>query len=280
MAEELHFGRAAERLNVSPSALSEHVATLERRFGRTLFVRTSRSVNLSHDGAALLPLAQRAVRAVDDVVIWAHSGMDRPRIRVGISVFSPAFRAIFAAAHHEMPEIDWQVTQLGLVDPFRALRDGETDCALIPVSGAPPPRIIATPLWTDACVLIVAEDHPLAARDEVQIADLLDQTFVTVGDNATSDRWLGAALVDAPRTLPIAHNFDEVIELCAAGIGVNIAGASGALLYQRPGVRFIPISDLDERPTYLCIARGRSTAMLRQFTELAVRVAGSSGFAE
>lgn len=143
---------------------------------------------------------------------------------------------------------------------------------------SPPRRVHATALWSDSCVLIAADSHPLADRDSVSVADLTDQTFVTVGDASTSDYWLGEALRDAPRTLPIARSFDEILELCAAGIGVNVAGAAGSHIYRRPGVRFVPISDLDERPTYLCVAKGRSSVALRRFAKLAV--SASSGFTE
>lgn len=277
VAEELHFGRAAEKLHVSPSSISEHVATLEHRIGKTLFNRTSRSVTLTEDGVRLLPLAQRAVSAMDEVVAWAKSDAERTSIRVGLAVFSTQFRAIYAAAHQGMPEIDWQITQLGFADPFRAVLDGDVDCALIPAAAPLPRRILATPLWADSCVLIVAETHRLADRTAVGVSELLDETFITVGDASTSAHWLGSVLRDAPRTLPIARNFDEVLELCAAGVGVNVAGASGAEIYQRPGVRFVPISDLEDRMTYLCVAKGRSSAAIRRFTRLAARVAGSSG---
>lgn len=109
VAHELHFGRAADALHVSPSALSEHVATLEQRMGRTLFNRTSRSVALTDDGRRLLPLAERAVRSMDDVVRWASKTTERTTIRIGLEVFSPQFRTIYAAAQQTMPEIDWHV---------------------------------------------------------------------------------------------------------------------------------------------------------------------------
>jgi DNA-binding transcriptional LysR family regulator len=277
VADELHFGRAADALRVSPSALSEHVATLERRVGKALFLRTSRSVELTDDGRRLLPLAQRVIAAMDDVVQWARATEDRVTLRVGTSVFSPRFRDILSTARREIPEIDWQIAQLGFADPYRPLLDGEVDCAMVPAATAPPARVDAAPLWTEPCLLVVAEDHPLAARAAVGVADLLEETFVAVADVPTSDHWLGDQLRRAPRTLPVARNFDEVLELCAAGVGVNVAGASAAQMYQRPGVRFVPIDDLAERPTYLCVLEGRSTPELRRFTELAVRVSQSSG---
>jgi DNA-binding transcriptional LysR family regulator len=275
VAQELHFGRAADMLRVSPSSLSEHIATLERRTGKTLFLRTSRTVALTDDGNRLVPLAQQAVTAMDGVVHWATSGDELSRIRIGISVFTPRFRAILSAAHQEMSEIIWQVRQLGFTEPYRALLDGDVDCAVIPAAVDPPPKVTATALWTESCLLVVSDDHPLASRANVTVADLTGETFVAVGEPQTSDHWLGDTLRNAPRTLPIAHNFDEVLELCAAGIGVNVAGASAAEMYRRPGVRFIPIADMADRSTNLCVAKGRSTPVLRRFTRLAVHTAAT-----
>lgn len=272
VADALHFGRAAEALQVSPSSLSEHIATLERRTGRTLFVRTSRSVALTDDGQRLIPLAQHAVAALDEVRQWARSEAKHVQLRIGLSVFSPRFRTILSEAHREMPDIDWQIRQLGFAEPYRALVDGDVDCALVPGAAPPPVTVTATTLWTESCLLVVADTHPLAHRPAVEVADLTDQTFVTVGDAPTSDHWLGDLLSGAPRTFPIARNFDEVLELCAAGIGVNVAGASAAEMYQRPGVRFVPITDLADRPTNLCLVTARSSPALRSFVELAVRV--------
>jgi DNA-binding transcriptional LysR family regulator len=272
VADALHFGRAAEALRVSPSSLSEHITTLERRTGRTLFIRTSRRVALTDDGQRLIPLAQHAVAAFDDVVQWARSDPHRTQLRIGVSVFTPRFRTILAEAHRQMPEIDWQIRQLGFGEPYRALVDGDVDCALIPGAALPPVTVTATTLWTESCLLVVADTHPLADCTAVVVADLTGQTFVTVGDAPTSDHWLGDLLSGAPRTLPIARNFDEVLELCAAGIGVNVAGASAAEMYQRPGVRFVPITDLADRPTNLCVGKGRSSPALRRFVRLAVGV--------
>ncbi|MHC5560930.1 LysR family transcriptional regulator [Kocuria sp. U4B] len=71
VAEELHFGRAAARLHLSPSSLSEQVSGLERRLSRSLFRRSSRRVELTEAGRLLLPLAQEAVAAMDTVLAWA-----------------------------------------------------------------------------------------------------------------------------------------------------------------------------------------------------------------
>jgi hypothetical protein len=70
-------------------------------------------------------MAQQAVAAMDDVLQWARADDERTRLRIGLSVFSPRFRAILVAAQREMAEIDWQITQIGLSDPYRPLLKGD-----------------------------------------------------------------------------------------------------------------------------------------------------------
>ncbi len=71
VAEELHFGRAAETLRITPPSLSEQIRNLETQLGVRLFVRTSRRVELTDEGRELLALARGVMRTHDDVVVWA-----------------------------------------------------------------------------------------------------------------------------------------------------------------------------------------------------------------
>jgi DNA-binding transcriptional LysR family regulator len=107
----------------------------------------------------------------------------------------------------------------------------------------------------------------------VRLADLAGETFVAVEDEALSSQWLSVvAAPDGPglRTLPVARSFEEVLELCGAGLGVNIAGASASATYARPGLRFVPIADAPPCTTYLCLRSGKRPAQLQRFVQLAV----------
>jgi DNA-binding transcriptional LysR family regulator len=276
VARELHFGRAAQQLHLSPSSLSEQISALERRLSRPLFHRSSRTVELTEHGQELVPLALPVVEAMDQVLDWAHAESAEPRIRVGLMVSSPGFRTILAAAAQQMPQVQWEIRQLGFLGGYQALAKAEVDCIVVSEIGeTPAPEFTALPLWQEGCVLVVSEQHPLAGRSSVRLAELVGETFVSGAEEAAA-RWLTAVTAPdgaAPRLLPVAHNFEEVLELCGAGLGVNIAGESAQTTYARPGIRFLPIQDAPTATTYLYLQPHRRFAPVEDFARLAVRVA-------
>lgn len=277
VADELHFGRAAAQLHLSPSTVSEQITSLERRLSRKLFTRSSRTVELTAQGRELVPLARSAVGAMDRVLGWGSGGATGDRIRVGLTVSSQQFRDIMAAATREMPRVQWEIRQLGFVDCEDALARGTVDCAFV-VDPAPErvPGFVSLPLWEEPCVLVLPQGHPLADRETVRLTDLAAETFVAVRDDALATRWFDALHIPPgaqPRVLPVAHTFEEVLELCAAGLGVNVAGASAATSYARPGLRFIPVADAPAITTSLCLPQDDRPEPLERFARLAVSLA-------
>lgn len=277
VAQELHFGRAAARLHLSPSSLSEQVTSLERRLSHRLFLRSSRSVELTQQGRALVPLAQSAVSAMEDVLTWGAELAGEERLRVGLMVSSPGFRTIMAAAAQRMPGVQWEIRQLGFTGCYEALAEGEVDCAFVAELGEDPmPEFESLPLWEESCVLVVSEQHRLADHDSVLLDQLAGERFVAVRDETVSRRWfaaLEAAAGTTPHLMPIARNFEEVLEFCGAGLGVNIAGQSAASSYARPGLRFIPIVDAPAATTHLYLRPGGRPAPLERFARLAAELA-------
>lgn len=279
VAQELHFGRASAQLHLSPSSLSEQIAVLERRLSRPLFLRSSRSVELTEHGRELLPLARRAVQTMDEVVDWGRGDVAEPRLRVGLMVSSPGFRTIMAAAAQRMPQVRWQIRQLGFAGCQDALARGEVDCAfVVGIGQTPTPGFEALPLWEEGCVLVMPEQHRLADRESVHLAELAGETFVSAEDEAVSEQWFSSVAVgdSAPRLLHVARNFEEVLELCGAAQGVNIAGQSAPAAYARPGVRFVPIVDFPPATTYLYLRRGRRPAPLERLARLSVDLTGGA----
>ncbi|GAB2506134.1 LysR family transcriptional regulator [Nocardiopsis aegyptia] len=270
VARELHFGRAAARLHLSPSALSEQVAALERRVSRPLFDRSPRGVELTDHGRELLPLARRAVESMDEAVEWGRGEAAEPSVRIGLMVASTEFRAIMADAARQIPGVRWQVRHLGFTGCHEALARAEVDCAfVVGTEEGPLPGFESLPLWEEDCLLVLSARHRLAGRDSLTLAEIAEETFVAV-EGGTHARWFASVAAEgsAPHLLPVARNFEEILEMCAAGQGVNIAGRSAETTYTHPGIRFVPIVDAPRVTTYLSVRQGRRPVALERFVRL------------
>lgn len=280
VAEELHFTRAAQRLHISAPSLSQQIQQLERRTGVTLFRRTSRQVELTADGAALVPLARDAVAAMDTVIAWADSSGTASVLRIGIAASSEMSNRLLATAVERHPDTTWQIHGLPLTDSLTALRSGEVDVSLMIADQPPaePAGVVVRPLWSEDRVLVVNEGHRLAGRDAVTLAETDDETFIGMRGGGEPQSWF----VD-PRPsgrhleiLPLATHFDEVLQLCSAGVGVNICGSSATVTHARPGLRYVPIIDLAPVTTYLCHLRAKPNALVDAFAAIAEQIAADT----
>lgn len=250
VAHTLHFGAAARELNLSPSALSEQIKTVERRTGRALFHRTSRSVQLTPHGVQLVHLAERAVAAHDDVVAWTRS-QESTELTIGLMVPGLGFRDVLARATTTMPGTRWKVKHLGFLNSYDALRDGTVDCLFTArTQGEPPREFTSHAVREEDCVLVTPAHHPLADRAAVAMAEVVGLAFIAPVSNGDRVRgWL-----DGYGPLDVRHHaatFDEALELCGAGLGVNVAAESVRETHAHAGVRFVPIQDGPRATTYL-----------------------------
>nr|WP_303901487.1 LysR family transcriptional regulator [Enteractinococcus helveticum] len=274
VARHLHFGRAAAAMHLSPSTLSEQIARLERRLGSNVFDRSSRHVQLTIYGQQFAPLAERAVATMQDVLTWADTSV-QIRLRVGMVVSSPSFRALMGAAVRDFPAVKWEIRHLEFADPSMAIEDGIVDCAFVVDGGVPePPVFKVLPLWREDRVLVVSKDHPLATRVSVAPQDLRGETIISVQDTETSRRWLAGVpegITETSKILEVAQNFEEILEMCSAGLGVNIAGASAAETYNRPGLHFVPIVGVPKITTYLCWKSDSRHPGLQELVQLATQ---------
>ncbi|ASU85813.1 LysR family transcriptional regulator [Nocardiopsis gilva YIM 90087] len=256
VAEELHFTRAAERLIIATPSLSQQVAALERRLGMPLFKRTSRHVELTPAGQALLPLARRAVGAMDDVIHWTTQAGDlAERVRVGMVGGTGLASAIIAEAARALPTVRWELRRLEFADSVASLRNDRADVVLAPSAIAPRTRgVRAVPLWTEEPVLCVHSTHPLAERASVCIGDIVDCEFA--GRDA-GNAGLPPGLIEswpadhAPRIVHTVRTFDEAMDVCSVGLGVFITGSAAASGNPRPDLTYVPVSDLPDLTMYL-----------------------------
>nr|WP_202539036.1 LysR family transcriptional regulator [Streptomyces sp. SID8379] len=176
VAEELHFGRAAERLHIVQPTVSQQIRRLEREFGLELFDRTSRTVALTDAGRAFLPHA-RAVLKAERAATEAMDGVraeQQATLRVGTSVgLGLRLDGVLTALSDRAPQLMVELVSGPTATRIQQVRDGELDATF--VRGADrSPGLELLPLWRDVLVAALPAAHPLAERDTVALADLAE----------------------------------------------------------------------------------------------------------
>ncbi len=263
-AEELHFTAAAERLHVSQPALSKQVRLLERHLGAELFLRHPRSVSLTAAGAALLDHARAVLAGWDGAVgaVRRARATERRVLVVGIhtGVGRDLQRRTLAAFAQSQPE--WQVSLrlCSWADPSAGLADGTSDVAYLWLPAPDQPLLVTHMLCREPRWVALPDDHRLADRAEISWPELLDEPFIALPTTAWAlrDFWLAVDERPAERPAVIAAevtNAEETFELVGAGIGIALLAAGNARIYQRPGIRTVPVPDL--ALSQLAIARRR-----------------------
>ncbi|MDV7217392.1 LysR family transcriptional regulator [Streptomyces prunicolor] len=250
VAEELHFTRAAEKLYVSQPALSKQIRALERQLGAELFRRDRRGVALTAAGAALLPYAQRvlAVWAEGAAALAEVGAAERSTLVVGMSTspgrggLLPAIRSRFTAAR---PEANVRLRQVSWDDPTAGLADGAADVAFVWLPLPDAERYDWTVVAEEPRLVALPDTHPLAARAEVDFADLVDEPFLALPPDAgpLRDHWL--ALDERGGQLPCIGaeiaSTEETYEALVAGLGICLVATGNAHLITLGGVITRPV---------------------------------------
>jgi len=276
LAEELHFGRAAERLSITPPSLSQQISRLEQQLNVKLFDRSPRKVELTRYGRELLPLARRVQDDHDQLLSWGRSlqrDQKTPLLRVGVVAAGAGAltTAAIASTMQAIPQARIEMRRLGFFDVASELESGHVDVVFAPSPMRLPARIRVEPLWLEPRVLVVPSDHPLAGRESISIVETNDEVFVSVarGVPEVVDWWIVDPRPDGSRVKrgPTADSVDGLFELVAAGAGVNIAGQSASRQYRRDELSFIPITDIEPATIVLCSLSDSPNPMVGSFRE-------------
>jgi LysR family transcriptional regulator, benzoate and cis,cis-muconate-responsive activator of ben and cat genes len=199
VAEELNFTRAAARLHMAQQPLSAAIRRLEGDLGVELFHRTTRQVELSHAGRALLEPARAALRAADDALAAARAAGRGVAGDVQFGLSGGArygLEPLFAALAERHPSLRLHI-QLDSAAPLVAdLQQGRLDIA-VTFAAQIPADLQHERLLDEPAVLAVAADNPLAERDAVALAELRDEIFAL--DVPGANPYYDSAVVDACR---------------------------------------------------------------------------------
>ncbi|MEU7134989.1 LysR substrate-binding domain-containing protein [Streptomyces sp. NPDC046261] len=282
LAEELHFGRTAERLHVSQARVSQTVKQLERRIGALLFERTSRRVALTPIGRRLLEDVRPGYELIKAGVaraVAAGRGLGEP-LRVGFA--SPlAGELVLAAASvyrgHDPAAGEVLIHETPLCDPFGLLRTGELDLLLAQFPVAEPDLRTGPVLISDTRVLAVSTRHPFAGRPSVRLEDLAAEKLLSLSGPVPA-YWLDHLL---PRTTPgglplergeEAATRQELLALVGAGRGVHPTAAHEVRYYARPNIAYVPLADAPPLEYGLVWRAAAGTGRVRAFAEMAAEV--------
>lgn len=261
VAEELHFGRAAKRLNMSQPPISRQIQLLERELDCELFQRSKRSVKLTHAGAAFLPEARRILalmvqaRSTTSSVASGRSGLAHCGFTATAGYrFLPI---LLRRLKLEIPEVKLSLRELVSVDLIAALDARELDLALtrapIDLSGLECNLICKEPL-----VMALPNGSELARRESISWRDLHRQDFVMYEPkegayfyNLIAGRLaLEGIFPDYVQHLSQIHS---MLSLVSAGVGVAVVPSSARLL-GFPGLQFREFAELQSTLAELYVA--------------------------
>jgi DNA-binding transcriptional LysR family regulator len=214
VAEELHFGRAADRLGIAQPPLSRAIQQLERRLGVTLLERTSRAVALTEAGSVLLREGRAALDAVDAAGRRTRrAGTGRPGLvlaaKAGAS--SELLTKLLDAYASEPGAVDVEVMLCGIAEQERLLRDGRADVALLHRPYDSTTGLDTEDLRTESQVVLLPAGHPLSTRAELRMAEVVALSGLPM------PRWPGpdGGYPDGPG--PEVHNHTQLFQLIALG---------------------------------------------------------------
>ena len=245
VAEELHFSRAARRLNMTQPPLTQAIAQLEVLLGLKLFDRTKRSVELTVAGMALIPEARDLLTRAYALPAYARASADGEAGRLRLAFVStvgfdllPGWVRAFREQH---PKVQLELIEATGDVQLQAFERGEIDAGFMLHSpGFAPPGLVCRRIAQDPLVVAVPEQSDLAAKDRITLDDLIEQPLVIF------PRRILPSLYDAifamyhasgqlPRVAQEAIQMQTIVNLVSAGLGIAWVPDS-VRQFQRPGV--------------------------------------------
>lgn len=245
VAEELHFGRAAQRLHMTQPPLTQAIAHLEQMLHVRLFDRSTRRVLLTPAGAALLPEARELLARAQALPVYARASADGEAGRLRLAFVSTVGFDVLPrwvlAFREQYPRVQLELIEATGDVQLQALERGEIDAGFMLHSpGFAPPGLACQRIAREPLVVAVPEQSELAGRATLTLKDLLDQPLVIF------PRRILPSLHDAifamyhaagqlPRVAQEAIQMQTIVNLVSAGLGVAWVPDS-VRQFQRPGV--------------------------------------------
>ncbi|RKR86313.1 DNA-binding transcriptional LysR family regulator [Micromonospora pisi] len=269
VAEELHFGRAAQRLHIAQPVLSRQIRALEHELGVQLFARDRRSTVSTEAGRQLLedarPLLASAEALHRRVRRAAHG---RPTFTIAFmpGIIVTAESRALAARH---PDLTVGVVRTSWNDQVEVVREGRADVSYVrlPVDQR---GLRLRPLFSEPRVVVLPADHRLSGKESIDLVELVEERLLQDPDAVPEWRDLPNRSAEPnPLARPALHSVEEKLEHVAAYGGVAVLPLSTATFYTRPDVTHVPVDDLAPNQVCLAWAEGNPSPLVEEFAEIA-----------
>jgi DNA-binding transcriptional LysR family regulator len=284
LADELHFGRTAEALSLTPSRVSQTLRDLEDKVGAPLVHRTSRRVSLTPFGEEFLREVRPAFEGLTGVLERTTASTQSLEGAVRLGLFSgpsggPRLVEVIRAFEARQPECRVDVIQVSWDDPLAGLRANEVDAMAIWVPLEQRDVVVGPTLTNQARVLAVSADHPLAGSDSIDVEELADHRILRF-DNWPKEMHDAVLPSRTPAGKPIPTARVRVGEHAVFDIAVRIARGeftfptveSAAPYMREPGLAFVPIKGMAPLRSALVWRRPARDPKLRAFIGVAREV--------
>jgi DNA-binding transcriptional LysR family regulator len=232
VAEERHFTRAAEHLGISTPTLTQQVQALEAELGVTLLLRNNRSVALTEAGQRFLEEARKTLLQSEHATLVARRAGrgEVGRIEIG-HVTSASLAGIIpsslAAFRQSNPHVDVQLHRMETVRQLGALAEGQIDIGFLRHPKRYPLGIVGNIVWRQPFILAMPINHPLAKRDQINMAALADEPFIA--SSVELELGFGGQIQQiaaegnfAPKIIGRAPDLLTILTLVASGLGVAL----------------------------------------------------------
>lgn len=279
LADELHFGKAAERLFTSQPALSRTIQALEEAVDVPLLERSTRKVKLTAAGEAFVAEARQAYRHLEHAASSARDAAEGKlgRLRIGYMDFAmngrlPALLNRFRAKY---PRDILELEYIPSARQRSALQEGRLDVGFL-IGEFQSPKVTNVLIEQNNYVALLPETHPLVNASEVRLTDLAEEHFVLGCEESFSTfRRLFLPLCHAsgffPNVVQQVSSTSGILGMVAAGVGVSVY-AGCALNLQRLGVCVKPLVDVrDTIPTFAAWSSDNQLEVVQRFQEFLIQ---------
>jgi DNA-binding transcriptional LysR family regulator len=264
LAEELHFGRAAERLGIAQPALTQQIQTLEQELGVQLFERTKRAVRLTVAGRVTLNEAIRTLQQADRTVLVAKQA-GRGQLGhieigfVGSAIFSGVLSKLISRFKQANPMVELRLSELGILQQLNDVGSGRLDLGFVrtPVKSLPI-SVGMSVLYREPIILALPEWHPLASG-KITLKALSDEPFVglRIHDGVGFNAQIAEICATGSLSPKVRQRADQLVALAgmvAGGLGIAFVPDSLRCLHIGD-IAYRPVDDITEESSLAVVFR-------------------------